>query len=188
MRSECFGAAQARITQGLRRKLTGDQFQDLLECSDTETYDDRKRGYSAVRGHIERVLKAAAYVTIRDRMVDAGANVVALHQNTPGELMDGAIDNNMEVSDGEFGAALDDAKRVFAKISRRGFEEENLDDPEIVEGFALGAGALMAIDELIASFAGRLDDLDRDTHLEGRFAADKDIFREQFAELYGDQA
>ena len=187
MRSECFGAAQARITQGLRRKLAGDQFQDLLDCDDTETYDDRKRGYGTVRGHIERVLKAAAYVTMRDRMVDAGANVVALHQNTPGELMDGAIDDHMDVSEGEFGDALDDAKRVFAKISRRGFEDDGLDDPEIVEGFALGAGALMAIDELIASFAGRLDDLDRDSGLDGRFAADKDIFREQFAELYGDR-
>ena len=101
--------------------------------------------------------------------------------------MDEAIDGNKEVSEQEFGDALDDAKRVFAKISRRGFEDEALDDPEIVEGFALGAGALMAVDELIASFAGRLDDLDREIDLEGRFAADKDIFREQFAELYGGQ-
>ncbi len=187
MRSECFGAAHARITQGLRRKLAGDQFKDLLDCETIETYDDRKQGYGAVRGHIERVLKAAAYVTMRDRLVDTGANVVALHQNTPGELMDEAIDDDMEVSEQEFGKALDDAKRVFTKISRRGFEDEALDDPEIVEGFALGAGALMAVDALIASFAGRLDDLDRDTGLEGQFAADKDIFREQFAELYGGQ-
>jgi len=187
MRSECFCAAQARITQGLRRKLAGDKFQDLLDCDDAETYDDRKQGYGAVRGHIDRVLKAAAYVTMRDHQVTTGANVVALHQNTRGELMDEVMDRDIEVSDRDLGEALNEAKRVFAKISRRGFEDEFLDDPEIVEGFALGAGALMAIDELISSFAGHLDNLDRDSGLAGRFAADTEIFRAQFAELYGDR-
>ncbi len=188
MRSECFGAAQARITQGLRRKLAGDRFQDLLDCDGTETYDDRKQGYSAVRGHIDRVLKAAAYVTMRDRQVAGDTNVVALRRNEHEELEDEAMEGQMVVSEWKFGETLDDARRAFAKISRRGFEDEALDDPEIVEGFALGAGALMVIDELIASFAGQLDDLDCDSDLAGRFAADKSIFREQFAELYGDRA
>jgi hypothetical protein len=186
MRSECFGAAQARITQGLRRKLAGDRFQGLIDCHGAETYDDRKQGYGAVRAHIDRVVKAAAYVTLRDERVAGETNVVALGRAAPEQLDDAALEGQMIVSQPEFCAALDDARRAFGRISRRGFEEESLDDDEIVEGFALGAGALMAIDELIASFAARLDDLDRDGGLAGRFAADRDIFRDQFAELYGD--
>ena len=79
------------------------------------------------------------------------------------------------------------AKRSFTRISRRGFDEDALDDPEIVEGFALGAGALMAVDGVIATFADRLDALDRDTSLAHRLADDMNIFREQFAVLYGDR-
>ncbi len=188
LRCECLGAAQARITQGLRRKLARGRLADLIDCDGAESYDDRRRGYGALRAHIARVLKAAAYVTMRDRAVAAGANVVALGRSEPGELMDDAMEDDMVVSEQEFGAALDEARRAFARISRHGFEDEGLDDDEIVEGFALGAGALMAVDELIASFVDRLDGLDRLAGLAGRFAADKDVFRDQFARLYGDPA
>ncbi len=189
LRCECFGAAQARITQGLRRKLADDRFDELIDCDGAETYDERKQGYGALTAHIDRVLKAAAYVTMRDRAVASADNVVALGDGMPEAAMGEAMDGELAVSEHEFDAALEDARRAFARISRRGFEDDALDDPEIVEGFALGAGGLMAIDELIASFVARLDALDRDTlDLAGQFAADREIFREQFAVLYGDRA
>ncbi len=189
MRCECFGAAQARLTQALRTKPADDRFADLIGCADTETYDARRQGYGAVRAHIDRVLKAAAYVTMRDRLVATDADVVALHPNAESWLGDEAMDGDTVISERELADALDDARRVFAKISRRGFDEDALDDDEIVEGFALGAGALMAVDDLISSFVDRLDELDRDTpDLAGRFAADRGAFREQFAALYGDRA
>lgn len=183
LRCECFGAVQARLTQALRRKLARDGIAELVRCEDAESYRDRHSGYGALRTHIDRVLKAAAYATLRDRAVAECDNVVALHPAAPSA----PVDDDAETPRPDLGAALEEARRAFARISRRGFEEDSLDDEEIVEGFALGAGALMAVDDLISGFVGRLDALDREAPgLGGRFTDDKNVFREQFAELYGD--
>ena len=188
LRCECFGAAQARLTQALRKNPGRDRLAELVDCQGAETYGERQSGYAEMRAHIERVLKAAAYATFRERMVAASDNVVMLHAREPVAAMEGDVDGDLAVSDDEMGDAMEDARRAFARISRRGFSDDDLDDDETVEGFALGAGALLAIDDLIAGFVDRLDRLDGDNpDLAARFAADKNIFREQFAELYGDQ-
>ena len=67
-------------------------------------------------------------------------------------------------------------------------DEEEIDDPDILEGFRVGAGALLALDQQISSFVDLLDGIDREEpDLGGWFDGDKDVFRLQFSRLYGRQ-
>lgn len=187
MRAECFGKAQSRLTQGLRRRVAREELIDLAACPGAETYGERERGYADAQGRIRRVLKAAGYVLLRHCAGPAGGNVVALRGDDPADLFGQAMTHEFDLSRADLEPPIDEARRTFRAISRKGFEEDGLEDADTVEGFRQGAGALMAIDELLDSFLGllgRFGGTDRD--LEHRFDADREIFRRQFLRLYGE--
>ena len=188
MRAECFGKAQARLTQGLRRKLGAEAMLQLIACNDAETYRERKQSYTDLQAQIGRVLKAAAYVLLRDGREETDGNVVPLHSKDPVELFDEAAEHGSDFDLDDLEETLEGTKRAFRSIARKGFDEEDLDDPEILEGFRVGAGALMALDQQISSFVDLLDGIDREEpDLGGWFDGDKDVFRLQFSRLYGRQ-
>jgi hypothetical protein len=105
---------------GLAGKLARGRLADLIDRDGAEFYDDRRRGYGAPRAHIARVLNAAAYVTMRDRAVAAGANVVAFGRSEPGGPMDEAMEDETVVSEQEFGFALGAGAEAAPPEARNG--------------------------------------------------------------------
>ena len=184
MRTECFGKAQARITQGLRRRLPQSNVLALASCHEVESYQDRRSGYADARVQIERALRAAAFALLRDRS-NIEDNIIAF-PGTDGAIPADALD---DIDASDLDQAFAAARGAFREISRKGFDEEGLDDSETVEGFRAGAGALMRLNEQIDAYLEVLEVLDqRDPDLDRRFAADRDVFRTQFSRLYGERA
>lgn len=84
-------------------------------------------------------------------------------------------------------AAAEAARRAFQGLSRQGFDEALLDEAEHVEGFRVGAGALLAIGMQLEAFLGRIGAIDQATpDLEDWFELDRGVFRAQFAKIYGE--
>ena len=76
---------------------------------------------------------------------------------------------------------------MFRKIVRKGFEESVLETDDQIEGFRIGAGALVAMEGLLRRYiktAAAFDNAPPD--LAERFASDRATFAARFQTLYGD--
>ncbi len=84
---------------------------------------------------------------------------------------------------------MEQARTAFRQVSRKGFDHEVETDPELIEAFRTGAGALLTGRALIDDYLAALDRIDRgETDLDAWFTADRAVFRTQFQHLYGDRA
>ena len=93
----------------------------------------------------------------------------------------------LEVDDDEFRDLFREARIAFGKLSRRGFRARDLDDPDMIDGFAAAAAPLFEINDHLARFCLRLGRValprgDWST----QFDADRAVFKSQFDLLYGE--
>ncbi|NQV78936.1 MAG: hypothetical protein HQ495_00185 [Alphaproteobacteria bacterium] len=158
LRADTFGATQGRITQALRR-AGDDDLPALCACEMTERYAERIAGYQAGVAQQERIMFAVLHVLRR-------------HADTADE--DGAAENE---------TVVDRAALAFRQISREGFREQDLKDPDVVEAYRVAAPALADAKDHVVRFLTRFDDDD----LDSRFTADRPTFAAQFNLLYGQQ-
>lgn len=212
MRSEVFGRGQGQITQALRRKVDSTEMTGLIDTCAPETYVDRRDDLSAIAAHVDRTLLASLHALARNRRPETIELVMALQPKTDFTVLreaflegDEAPDDNVvylrastvserflaviEDADKvgpEVAGLMADARKAFRGLSRQGFAEETLSDPDIVEGFATGARTLVDVGAQVSSFVdllGRVtlpeDDWER------QFVADKSEFSKQFGILYG---
>jgi hypothetical protein len=185
LRAEVFGRVQARITQALRAKDQG-SVSRLTECTDSESYCERQAVYLDLRGRIERVMKAALHVLLRDRRTTDGGSVVALRPNDPIAVFEQICETPVSNDPQELESVLKEAGKAFRAFSRKGFAEREAEDPTVVEGFRYGAGILLTIAGEIDGFLDTLKHVDQqEPGLAGWFHHDRGVFRTQFGRLYG---
>jgi sulfur carrier protein ThiS len=185
LRAEVFGKVQARITQALRDK-DGGSLSRLIDCPDPESYCERQAVYLDLSGRIERVMKAALHVLLRDRRTSDTGPVVAMRPNDPIAVFEQVIETQISYEPQELESALKEAGQAFRAFSRKGFAEQDVEDPSVVEGFRYGAGILLTIAGEIDRFLETLTQMDqRDPGLAGWFHHDCGVFRTQFERLYG---
>ena len=186
MRAETFGKGQSRIVQALRRQRAEGSLSVLFDCVGTESYREREGVYRDLLERIERAVRAAAYVVLRSGDGRAPDGAIALRRADPAALFEAARRDGIAIDRDRLDEALADARRAWEGIDRTGFEAGRLDDPDVIDGFRAGAGALIAIAGQIEAYLGRLRGIDRgDRGLDRRFADDRTIFSEQFIRIYG---
>lgn len=208
MRAEVFGAAQRRITQALR----GDgDISEMIDASGAESYDRRRASFAHLCAHLVRTMLASLHVLARSRHQKAIAMVLSLrpradyaqlatlfpdHADDDGNVV--VLDTTlvrerfftgvmeMEVGAGGIGEVFREARAAFGKASRQGFRDRDLLDPKLLDGFAAASDALVEINDQLAGFCIRLDRaaLARGSWSD-QFAADLEIFRAQFQQIYG---
>ena len=188
LRSEVFGGRQFEIAKALRTKARA-AVSRLASCVETATYADAVRRLEELRQVMQRVFKAASFVALRSaRHADAG-NVVPLQPAEPAERFERIRTDPPEIDDELLTEAMEQARTAFRQVSRKGFDHEVETDPERIEAFRTGAGALLAGRALIDDYLAALDRIDRgETDLDTWFTADRAVFRTQFQRLYGDRA
>lgn len=214
MRAEIFGAEQTRITQALRRGAPEGckTIRAVILAPGTLNYDQRRQAFRNLGAHLFRILLASLHALAQARHQMAISMVLSLRPNADyGRLANlfpdsGEEDGNLVVldsdlirerffatlvrledDDGDLGEIFRAARSAFAKLSRRGFRAQDLDDPDMIDGFAAAADPLFEISDHLAKFCVRLDRV----HLpcgawSDQFDADRTIFKSQFELLYGE--
>ena len=77
---------------------------------------------------------------------------------------------------------------AFKDLNRRGFSEDDLEDPNIREGFSIGAGALVLARDHLADYLVVLARLQSDDDdLEQVFSTDLQVFQSLFTVMYGEK-
>ncbi|MBT5159175.1 MAG: hypothetical protein HOL89_05210 [Alphaproteobacteria bacterium] len=183
MRSEVFGSVQARITQALRRKAGNNVVQDLLGCADAEPYAERTLRFHDYEQHLLRVQKAVLHVLTRE---DPGPDT----DQDPDLPEDADTTNVVPLFAGKTlpDGAREQSLAAFKDLNRRGFSEDDLEDPNIREGFSIGAGALVLARDHLADYLVVLARLQSDDDdLEQVFSTDLQVFQSLFTVMYGEK-
>jgi hypothetical protein len=211
MRAEIFGVEQTRITQALRRGAAKD-VQAIIHGPGASNYDHRRQAFQNLGAHLFRVLLASLHALAQARHKTAISMVLSLRPNADyGRLANlfpdqGNEDGNvvvldsdlirdrffstlvkLETGDTELGGLFREARSAFGKLSRHGFRTRDLDDPDMIDGFAAAADPLLEINDHLAKFCVRLDRvcLPRGSWPH-QFDADRAVFTAQFELLYGE--
>jgi hypothetical protein len=143
-----------------------------------------------VLAHVKQLQKAAYHVL--QSQFDLGedqGDVVPLFGNMPETSFQAAKNNDSpEDVDAEAVAAIGaEAESAFRKIVRKGFEESVLQSEDRIEGFRIGAGALITIESQLLRFIKIANALDQgNPDLAQRFTSDREIFSTRFRTLYGE--
>jgi hypothetical protein len=212
LRCEVFEPGRKRLTQALRDKVSLEKRRVLIENCAEGDYPARIEAYRKLDRHIEKVLLATLYVLLRNGNASAPALVLALRPELDlrplAALLAPSRQPNLESLDGnaisrEFmtmlthPGALDnplsellmEMQTAFKKIARRGFKESEIEQPEIVEGFARAQLPLSQLRRQIERYLGTLHRLiNSEADWTGQFQADHEIFSKQFHRLYGEAA
>ena len=195
LRLESFGPIQSAITTDLQVGRGRERVERRAACSEAEPYIAIVAGLERLLEMIKRLQKAAFYVLHRNAQGEElrASNVVALRGPEPSasadevfELARACIDEGRELpGDAAIERMVAEGAKVFRSISRKGFDEAELDASRI-EGFRQGARALMAMGTQIERYlaaTGRIARAEQD--LEGWFNADRQTFSRRFCILYG---
>ncbi|NKB60281.1 MAG: hypothetical protein GKS00_28575 [Alphaproteobacteria bacterium] len=211
LRCEVFGAAQARITQGLRRRLDAASFTALIDSSVSQDYHECRTGYGSLADHVERVLLASFHVLAEAGRAEAMTILLGLRPSLDYSPLaahflatDDYADNVEPLSRHGVTARfmtviattenltaplrtfVAEAKSAFGGISRRGFRDKDLRDETVADGFAVGGKPLFAIREHLGAFDCRLARFDKsEAGWDSLFEADRAVFLRQFHLLYG---
>ena len=211
LRCEVFGAAQARITQGLRRRLLPAAFVALIDHSVALDYDGCRDRFEISADHVERLLLASFHALAEAGRVEAITVLLRLRPDLDYSPL--AVHfSAMEACDGnvvplarhgvaarfaslfaatdaltaplrEFVAA---AKSAFDGFSRQGFRGRDIEESAVADAFAAGEVPLFALRTRLAGFCGTLERArDGDSAWRTQFEADRTLFLRQFHLLYG---
>ena len=163
MRAEVFGDVQALLSQAVRQRDGGDALNALVACAGAETYREWRQRLAALDARVNDALRAALHVALE---ADEEA------ERDPG--------------DERSRTARDAARRAFAGLSRKGFEDAVVGRPGADALYEAGAGALAAISDQIRAFLRVSERAAEDgAGLDDRFARDRGVFSAQFARIYG---
>ncbi|MEE2760751.1 MAG: hypothetical protein VYE18_04840, partial [Pseudomonadota bacterium] len=96
-------------------------------------------------------------------------------------------DTIAEIDAADMDAIGAEAATAFRKIVRKGFEESVLEDEDRIQGYRIGADALVDIENLLVSFIKTSTTFDAvPPDLAERFATDRATFAARFQSLYGE--
>jgi hypothetical protein len=213
LRSNVFAKPQARLTQALRRKANGEEFQDIIHEGPEDTYQDRQTQYKHLRQHLVRSVYASLHALLQARsknvisiilklnphmdfsplapfLIDEGNDdtVVPLHHVSIADRFIELMHDPKTVGV-ELATMMQAAENAYGGIQRKGFKEKEISDPDLIQAFHEGADVLLDISHDIEAFLERLENV----HLAGggwqsQFSYDLTIFNAQFSKIYGDEA
>jgi hypothetical protein len=193
LRLESFGPVQTAITTDLQVKRGADSVQRRITCQDCETYEARRAVFDRVLAHVRELQKAAFHALnsakTKGARDDAASNAVALHPHGPETLFEAALqrDDELHIDDDAVAQIAEDAARSFRRLTRKGFDDAALDDEDLIEGFRVGAGAVLSIAAQLEAFIDVMARLAQSkSGLAPQHEADRTVFSQQFKELYGD--
>ena len=211
LRCEVFGAAQARITQGLRRRLAPDAFLALIDDSVAQDYAECRARFSALAEHVERSLLASFHALAEAGRAEAITVLLRLRPDLDYSSLaaqfavTGPEDDNV-IPFAPHGVAarfatllaatdslteplrnfVTDAKTAYAGLSRQGFRDRDMADPAVADGFAAGEAPLFALRTRLSAFGQVLARAGGDDAAYGsQFERDRILFLRQFRVLYG---
>lgn len=211
LRCEVFGAAQARITQGKRRKLNRSAFHALIDDCVVQDYDDMRARFSSLAGHVERLLLAAFHALAESGRAEAiavllkmrptldysplapyfvaseneAARVESLSRHGVAARFSTLV-SATDMLDEPLRAFVLDARTAFGGFSRQGFRDRDLGKESVSDGFAAAETPLFVIRDALSAFLRTLDRRGMDPiGRREKFEADRATFRRQFHYLYG---
>ena len=186
LRLECFGPVQSAITNDLQVKRGAASVRRRIACEDSETYAARCGVFESSLTYIRELQKATLHALHGG--VKSSGNVVTLAAPEPVTLFDRALERNdlPDIDSARSTEIFEEAARAFRRLTRKGFDEASLADENHVEGFRVGAGAVLEIAAQLESFLQSASRLDQACPgLAAKYDQDRSLFREQFAKLYG---
>ncbi len=185
LRAECFGAHQARIVQAVRKRHAAEPrgaVEALIDQKPVEDYDAATADFQELTVQIRKIRLALMFILFRNARPEAfeigfdlfpevavalrsrinepeadfADNVVPLRPGgVMGRLLQGAVDGDPETMPE---AGLFKASRLaFAKVNRRGFEEERVCEPEIMEAATASEPLIRACGEELRAFLVALE-------------------------------
>jgi len=163
LRSETFGAYQARITQALRNRRPRHELVRMIDKPGDETYAERRQRLIDLKAQVGRLIRATYYILLTSANEDG------------------------DPADERSAAVLNECRQAFRAVARVGFEEAEIDDPERLAGFRAGAEILVQVEQEIGTYLDCIDALEASEHadLESRFHNDQPVFQDGFAAIYG---
>ncbi|MBT6984946.1 MAG: hypothetical protein HN956_11405, partial [Rhodospirillaceae bacterium] len=177
LRLDSFGPTQSAITTDLQVKRGAASVRRRISCADCETYPAKQAGFENALVHVQNLQKATLHALNNG---GAESNVVALHPS------------GLDIDASAMGQIADDAARAFRALTRKGFNDAAskdgaLKDESYMDGFRVGAGAILSIAAQLEGFLAALSRLDAmEPGLAGQHADDQAVFRAQFTRIYGD--
>lgn len=190
LRLEAFGPVQAGITNDLQIKRGAKEVKARLDCADAEPYVQKHDRLQEILALAKQLQKATLHALQSGRM-GAGPedNVVSLFGDQGHSHFDAArrSDEAGDLDDQHLLEAAKIAEQAFMSLTRKGFDESFLANDENIEGFRIGAGALIAVGSQLETFIAAIRRLDAgDSGLENMFSEDRKAFSAQFHTIYGD--
>lgn len=177
VRSEVFGTAQSRITQGLRTGAKGGLLAQLIDGSCSTDYRAYRDDLAELTGHGRTVLLASAHIMHTAGIIKRPTVVPLRPKTASGPSIDNA----------EADAFLEEARRAAKGISRQGFRPADLDDDEVREGYVVGVPLVAKVTDRIEAF---LEKLARHPlpggDWDAQFGQDRPVFTACFQAIYGD--
>ncbi len=206
MRNAVFGKAQARITNGLRRKVGPAGMSALIEQVPEETYAGRLDVYEGLTRHLRRLKLACFAVMVEGQRPEALALAVDLAPDADLSGVRGVLRDEPQWGDATVvsfqaeealrrffsdavqpGGALADlmieARRALKGIARQGFRPEERSRPETMDGFSEAPRHLGPLERVLERFV-RINAPARDWNRQ--FTQDAPVFANQFKRLYGE--
>lgn len=185
LRYETFGQIQTEISNDLRLKRGAESIRRRIGCEDAKSYSESKSRFDHLSKHVTALQKASLYALHSVAKAPLDQNIIEF----PGSRSE--VTNAPELSAEDIETLLNDAKRVFRAMTRKGFDEKSLqeDNSNTAEAFRASAGALTATSSLLSGFIDKLESLNTSNpNLTERFELDRESFCRQFEKMYGDHA
>jgi hypothetical protein len=173
LRADVFGRRQRRLVQAMRLSAGPDEIASLADCGDAESYGTRMDVLNGLGEQVETMTKAVAYIVLSAGEENVLDHVASIVEAVPPD---------------EVQARLAEGRKIYQRMSRKGFSSDVIDDPDAIEAFRVGGEALIALERCIRNYLDELRHLDDgDEDVATRFETDRAIFREMFETIYGVQ-
>ena len=180
LRCEVFGAAQARITQGIRDRAQGSQLVMLIEQSCISDYLSHQAVLSGLVEHGRTVLLASAHLM-------NASGLVSLPESGKVVPFLAKFGSRPSITNSQADSFLDNAQKAAKGISRQGFRHADLSDPEVQEGYLAGVPLVVNVTDRITSYLELLARLTLPLGgWDAQFGNDQPMFTACFKAIYGE--
>lgn len=187
LRLESFGPIQSAITTDLQ--IGRERIDERSGCGDAASYGEIVTRLENILALLKRLQKAVFYALHKGgREQHAGtAKVVSFSAGTVFDQARSMIEQGRDLPEADaLERLVADAAKTFRSIARKGFEEADLSDGQRLQGFEIGAGALVAAAAHLESYLAVVRRIaQRGQSLEQWFETDRRTFSERFRVLYG---